>query len=462
MKNILILLAFILTMTALTLPTYGQDDQLQKALDAQRNFNAVQTIYRAGVPHTDRQGNMLMKYDAGKSFFPIGVWGMAAEEPEQPGTPGRARIDWQVLRDAGFNTVWPWPVGGRKPAIESARRTGLQMILMEPIEQDQIPLLEQNRDLLLGNVYVDEPIGKLGSVDMDKLYDEFNAYREQIQQKIPGLPVFVNDAAWITPPARTWWLKWTRSGDLSCHDNYPIMLMNSLPRSIAAEPNGIPQSVSLATGANEEKRPVWLIVGAFDQVKPYGDPFQFRMPTPAQLRSQVYDAIIQGATGIHYFIYDSYVSRDGRCVGMSPDPREVVLVKDGKPKTPATPLQLINSRALWEATRQINAELGELTPAILSPTAGADIAYSTEISGSAVSQNPLAVLLKTRPDGKFVLLTVNCDDAVLNVNFTFTPVLNNVSQLFAEDTRLTATANQIKTVYEPYQVRVIELDIARP
>lgn len=211
-----------------------------------------------------------------------------------------------------------------------------------------------------------------------------------------------------------------------------------------------------------KKRPVWLIVGAFDQVKPYGDPFQFRMPTPAQLRSQVYDAIIQGATGIHYFIYDSYVSRDGRCVGMSPDPREVVLVKDGKPKTPATPLQLINSRALWEATRQINAELGELTPAILSPTAGADIAYSTEISGSAVSQNPLAVLLKTRPDGKFVLLTVNCDDAVLNVNFTFTPVLNNVSQLFAEDTRLTATANQIKTVYEPYQVRVIELDIARP
>jgi hypothetical protein len=406
---------------------------------------------------------MLMKYDAQKSFFPIGVWGMPAEEPEQPGTPGRARIDWKVLKDAGFNTVWPWPaVGGPKAAIESARRTGMQMIIMEQIEAARIPLLQQNRDLLLGNVFMDEPIGQLGSIDMDKLFAEFNAYRDKIRNTFPTLPVFVNDAPWITPPARTWWVKWDRSGDLSCHDNYPILLTHSLPRTIAGEPNGISQTVSLATANNEEKRPVWLIVGAFDQVKPYGDPFQFRMPTPAQLRAQVYDAIIHGATGIHYFVYDSYVSRDGGCVGMSPDPRPVVLLNEGKPKTPATPIQRVNSRALWETTKQINEELRELTPAILSPTAGPEVAYTLEISGPAVSQSPLCALLKTRPDGKLILLTVNCDDAVLNVNMKFTPSIHNVHQLFDEDTRLTATENQITTVYEPYQVKIIELEIARP
>lgn len=448
---------FCMMMSAFIWTANAEDDALKKSLDAQRNFNAVQTVYRAGVPHTDRQGNMRMQYDPQKSFFPIGLWGLAAEEPGQSGNPGRAKIDWQLHKDAGFNTAWPWPPGGRKRSIDSARRTGMQLILMEPIEDAEIPLLKENRDLLLGSVYKDEPIGGLGSIDMDKLFADYNAYVERIHKQIPSLPVFVNDAPWITPPARTWWLKWTRSGDLSCHDNYPIMLMNSLPRTIAAEPNGIPQSVSLATAANEEKRPVWLIVGAFDHVKPYGDAFQFRMPTPAQLRAQVYAALVHGATGIHYFVYDSYVCRDGLVVGMSPEAREVALVKeDGKPKTPATPLQRINSRALWETAVQINRELSELTPAILSPTAGPEISYTVKITGPSVTDAPLRTLLKTRPDGGLVLLSVNCDDAVLNVSYEFTTPLKDAGQLFSEDGRFAASQNKIETVYEPYQVRVIE------
>ncbi len=37
-------------------------------------LGAVQTMYRGGVPHTDRQGRFLLRYDPARSFFPIGIY----------------------------------------------------------------------------------------------------------------------------------------------------------------------------------------------------------------------------------------------------------------------------------------------------------------------------------------------------------------------------------------------------
>ena len=77
--------------------------------------------------------------------------------------------------------------------------------------------------------------------------------------------------------------------------------------------------VALAVQENREKKPVWLIVGAFEQ--PGAGAFTFRCPTPAQLRACVYTGVIHGATGIVYFTWDTYVCRDGNVIGMSPDPK---------------------------------------------------------------------------------------------------------------------------------------------
>ena len=130
----------------------------------------------------------------------------------------------------------------------------------------------------------------------------------------PQLPIFVNDAPWTMAPATSWWLKWDRAGDVSCHDNYPIMDHTARAASIGADPNGIPQSVSLAVASGQEKKPVWLIVARFEQPGDYGQAFPFRYPSPEQLRACVYAGVIHGATGIVYFIWDSYVSRDGGCL----------------------------------------------------------------------------------------------------------------------------------------------------
>ena len=48
-------------------------EDLQALLDRMRDLSAVQTVYRDGVPHTDKQGRLLMEYDPDRSFFQIGV-----------------------------------------------------------------------------------------------------------------------------------------------------------------------------------------------------------------------------------------------------------------------------------------------------------------------------------------------------------------------------------------------------
>jgi len=431
-------------------------DPVEDALNSQRNFNAVQIEYRNGVPHTDRQGHLLTAYDPAKSFFQIGTWGAPL-----PGKYYDFDGDWAVLKAAGFNTVWPWAADPAK-ALEAGASFGMQIVPMGEIADDKLAAIKDHPNLL-GNVWMDEPIGKLGGSDMDDLFAKFNAYRDKAHAVAPGLPVFINDAPWIMAPATTWWLKWNSAGDVSCHDNYPVMNHTGRAASIGADPNGIPQSVSLAVADVREQKPVWLIVGAFDQPGAYGQAFPFRYPTPEQLRACVYAGIIHGATGIVYFIWDSYVGRDGAVIGMSPNPLSCYSPnprKEGFPHpTPATPLQLINAKALWETATQINREIAELTPAILSPTVGPDLSYTLKIEGKAPTATPIRTLLKRAPDGSYILLTANVDDANLRVAYEFPKSLEKVEVLFENrlPEELVSGTKTFELSYEPFAVHVARI-----
>lgn len=56
--------------------------------------------------------------------------------------------------------------------------------------------------------------------------------------------------------------------------------------------------MGLAASINNESKPIWLCVQAFEGSK-------WLMPTPREMRAQVYTALIHGATGIIYFAMDS-------------------------------------------------------------------------------------------------------------------------------------------------------------
>ena len=442
---------------AVTLTAFA--DEADQALNQQRNFNAMQTVYRDGVPHTDRQGRILKQYDPERSFFQIGIWGAPL-----PGKYYESVSDWNLLKQAGINTVWPWACDPAQ-ALDVAKSFPFQIVLMGEIADTALGQIKDHPSLL-ANVWMDEPIGSLGSKDMDALFGKFEAYRRRVEQTMPDLPVFINDAPWIMPPATAWWLKWNSSGRVSCQDNYPVMNHTGRAVSIGSDPNGIPQTVSLAVADVREEKPVWLIVGAFEAPGAYGQAFPFRFPTPEQLRACVYAGIIHGATGIVYFTWDTYVPRDGGVIGMAPDPKPFY---SPSPKqegctnpTPATPMQLVAARALWETARQVNQELAELTPLILSPTAGPEFQCKVDISGKAPTASPLRLMAKKVNATEYLLMTVNLDDAVLKATFSFPVSLLKVETLYENQLplQLPPDAKQVDLTYEPFAVHVIRVSLA--
>lgn len=443
------------TTTALLLATgaiLAQD--LETLLRNMQDFNAVQVVYRGGVPHTDKNGNLLTRYDPQRSFFQIGIWGNPYGEIY--GTS----YDLKTLTEAGFNTMWPWPIGTFEQQLEAGRAAGLQVVYMNALDPAEAARLRDHPNWL-GNVWCDEPTGAYWGKDMEGKFAEFQEYKAKINAAAPGRVVFINDVPWVTAPATTWWAKWNTAGDVACHDNYPVMNRGHRSRSLGDEggKSGIPTTTLLAAAVNQEKKPVWLIVGAFTQ-RGHGA-FPFRFPTPTQLRAQVYAGLIHGATGIIYFCWDTYVCRDGDVMGMSPDPK--VAYSPGGPgftrPSNAKPLELVESRALWEAARQVNTEIKELTPSLLSPTVGEEVKYSLKTEGTAVSQSPIRCLLKPHPDGGYVLLTVNVDDAVMKVTYEFPGGLESVQPLFENRLPFELQPEQktFEDMYDPFETHVYRI-----
>jgi hypothetical protein len=409
---------------------------------------AIQTIYGDGVPHTDKNGRLLMDYSEDRSFFQIGVWGIPM------GNIWDTSYDLSVIAEAGMNTIWPWS-RDLSQTLREAAKYNLQLVHMGEIDQ---AVLEECKDdpNLLGNVWHDEPTGGFWGKDMQGKFDEFLAYRKRIRTIAPELPVFINDVPWITPPATEWWIRWNTAGDVACHDNYPITHSGGV-ESIGA----IGPPVSLAVHENGQEKPVWLIVGAFEQ--PGRGAFPFRFPTPAQLRACVYTGIIHGATAIIYFTWDTYVCRDGNVIGMSPNPKVAYVPNPRKVgytrPTPASPVQLVQSRALWEMATSINDELDQLKPSVLSPTIGQDELRYEVFPDLSHSPRPVRCLLKPHPEGGYVLLACNVDSTVLDCKFRFSRPLAKVERMFENqpEWEIEPNSRAFDIVYEPFEVHVFRI-----
>ena len=111
--------------------------------------------------------------------------------------------------------------------------------------------------------------------------------------------------------ATHWWDRWNSYGDVSSHDNYPFDYRATNLESINGDGGGLPQSVSAAVRINDEQKPVWLCAQTFESGN-------WIMPSAREVRTQVYTALVHGATGIMYFAMDSVYTRAGGVVGMGP------------------------------------------------------------------------------------------------------------------------------------------------
>jgi hypothetical protein len=430
----------------------------------------VQTIYRSGVPHTDKNGVLRMQYDPATSYFPIADWGTPFE-----GATYNQNIDWDVLKSAGYNTAWVSAAPGfARQALQNGHFSDMQVVVMGEVptsELSQIRDIAAYRDSLLGIMWKDEPSAQVPLDQQQATYNSFLAYKQTVDGYLPNTPVFVDDAPGFNngAAAAAWWKTWATSGDLTAQDNYPIYPWTT---SIGMEsPGGIAESISRAVYANNQQKPVWAIIQAFESNDPIGSPFPWRFPTPTQMRAQIYSAIVHGATGVTYFAWDTFKMREANLIGVSPDPvaNGYVTPGSGGPiQAAAMPEQIQESIGLWNEITEVNHELQELTPIILSPTVSStDLSYAPQVRNrsapndlSKYTNTPIRTLLKKDSAGDYYLFAVNLDDRSMDVDFEMNKSFPNVQLLYEDDggaLDALGTVNTFRYHFGPYDTHIFKL-----
>jgi hypothetical protein len=276
---------------------------------------------------------------------------------------------------------------------------------------------------ILGWYLDDEPTGH-AYLDMERTgkrdlmaarYEAFVSRRAAIKVLDPRHPVFPLDVGYIPPGLSAWWDRWNSSGDVTAHDLYPLQ-----PGTVNIE--ALPRSVLRAVRLNGEQKPVWVTLQAFGGLPGLEEPL--RVPSAEELRGMAFTAIIHGATGIILFAYDSWVTRQGHVVGISPQTPERY-----DSYTVATASLAAQSRALWAGAAALNAELERLTPRLLSPTAR--LRYDVDFSGESRTSSPIRAMLK-ETDGVYTLLAANLEGRPMGARYRFPSSIASVRRLNAD------------------------------
>ncbi len=367
-------------------------------------LQAQQTQYLQGVPHTDRQGRMRFEYDPAVSFFPIGLYHALHGEAF-----GRS-YDLALFKQAGFNTVHLWPVQDIPAALAEARRLGLQTIVQGPSED--FVRAERGNPAVLGWVIEEEPSLLVSEADTPAHLAAFGRRAANFRALDPERGVILLDAAGI-PKRQYWrWHRWLTQPDIHMHFNYPFMRPLGPVRDIER----VALSVSRAVRFTDQRKPIWFIAQAFE------DPVrEWYMPSGDQLRAMVFAAIIHGASGIVYFGYDSYATRDDNVLGIAPDPLAYYgdlpdFNENDQPPLRADEAGLERSKALWREVEILNRDLAALAPALLQPTL--PYACSANVMRAERLPQPIRLLAKPAPAGDgILLLAVNLEDRTHDVRF---------------------------------------------
>ncbi len=413
------------------------------------HLNAQQVLYRDGVPHIDSNGKTRMKYDAKKSFLPILLYHCVNTLDAE----GKILTPLDVVRKAGFNGVHT-----NRPIdmafMDRLQANGLKMVKCGTDESTFKQFAKH--PAILGWDVFDEPDGDGEWQSYSRRMEIFEKTRKIIRKYDKTHPVFVNQVAWTMPPNGPFWAMWQHAGDISCHDNYPIT--TNRPQSLSGI-NGIPESVTLANMVNNQKKPVWLILQTFK------DSGRWAYPTPAEIRSMVYASIVHGATGIDYFMIDNYVGREGDIIGMSPTPMSVY--PGQKSSLKADDAMMRKMKEMWDCVAEINHEIEQLTPYILSPTSQdnfkvyikGDVKYdSLEVDGQYLpSRDPIRALLKER-NGKYVMMVVNlnADKMDVRVQLTAKNPVESVTPMFENRGSIVCTSNTFQDSFDAFAVHVYE------
>jgi hypothetical protein len=259
---------------------------------------------------------------------------------------------------------------------------------------------------------------------LDRVRDKFNTWNFlggvpnpqvlfDVEASIDGF----NGILQCDPESR--WDESLRVGDAANHDSYPGCCTPMTPLNITST-RGIADSVSRQTTALSQQKPSWFTTQAFS----YGSN---GFPTDAQSSATVFTAIVHGATGVWYYVWDSYGIRSAFGVGLV-GVRPTVPTTYPENSAAPVPTLAIRNRAvnLWNGIASLNANLAQLEYVILAPTSTLKYLLSVDHPGQlngpppVPPTSPVHTMLKSVAGDAQYLLAVNMNN--FTTTFKFEPL----------------------------------------
>jgi len=194
--------------------------------------------------------------------------------------------------------------------------------------------------------------------------------------------------------------------DVFSSDPYPLANNNTNTIQVANQ-------TARAREAIHQSRPLWIVPQCFGYVK---GPWQ--VPTPAQERSMTYQALIEGANGLIWYVYDD------------------VLFK------------VVEHPELWAMMKQLTGEVKALTPILLEPAYGAkrfQTGPDNCLRASCIKQG-----------GDLYIMTAHTNEKDLGAVALAPPGLpaKATVEVMFENRTLQATNGKLTDTFAPYAVHV--------
>lgn len=356
-----------------------------------------------------------------ENYFPIGVW---CQSPKNAARYQAAGINLYV-------SLWQGPTSEQLAGLQQA---GMPVICA----QNEVGLANKEGANIIGWMHGDEPDNAqpLGKDENGKSKgygppippQKIVADYEQMRATDPTRPVMLNLGQgvvwdnWKGRGVRTRhpedYAEYAKGGDIVSFDIYPVTLNRP---EVAGKLEFVGRGVERLVGWTQGKKPVWSCI----ECTHIGNPEA--KATPAQVRSEVWMALINGARGLIYFVHE-----------FKPAFNEAALLSDPE---------------MLAGVTAINAQIRELAPVLNRPTLLAGVAVK-----SSDEPAPIAVMAKQH-GGKTYVFAVNMSNQPTQGTFELHDAAQagDSASVRYESRSLPVSGGQFADQFEPYQVHIYEL-----
>ena len=354
-------------------------------------------------------------HPADEAFFPMAVW---LQDPRNAPRYQAAGINLYV-------GLWKGPT---EPQLETLTKTGMPVIC----DQSATGLAHRSNPIIAAWMHGDEPDnaqalpggkGYGPPILPEAIVQDYTRLREAD----PSRPVLLNLGQGVAfdnyigrgvrrnHPED--YASYLQGCDIASFDIYPVVHQS---QEVSGKLEFVARGVERLTQWTEGKKPVWNCIECTD-IDGIG-----RKATPAQVRSEIWMALIRGSRGLIYFVHQ-----------FKPVFKESALLSDPEMLTAVT---------------AINRQIKELAPFLNGPSLPDALTTVSSAAGSPV----IAVLKESR--GTTCVFAVNLTPEPTTAAFTLKNATATRARVLEESRQLEVADRTFKDSFAPYAVHLYRLE----